>query len=190
MGEDEESDEALIARAGRGDRLAASVLIMRHSPRVLALCRHMLKDRGSAEDAAQETFLRLWERAAAWRRQDAKLETWLYRVATNACIDRHRSARRDAPEEAADEQPDGAPSAVERLSDADKRRAVEEALAALPERQRIAMTLRHYRDLSNIEIAEAMAISVDAVESLLARARRALTAALAGMRDELMESAE
>ncbi|MEK7266359.1 MAG: sigma-70 family RNA polymerase sigma factor [Pseudomonadota bacterium] len=190
MTTDEESDDALIARAGRGDRLEASILIARHSPRVLSLCRHMLKDRTAAEDAAQETFLRLWEGAAVWRRHDAKLETWLYRVATNACIDRHRSARRDAPEEAAGEQLDSAPSAVERLSDADKRRAIEAALEALPERQRIAMTLRHYRDLTNIEIAQAMSTSVDAVESLLARARRALTEALSGMREELMESAE
>lgn len=190
MKEDEESDRALIARAGRGDRLAASVLIARHSPLVLSLCGHLLKDRFAAEDAAQETFLRLWERSAGWRNTGAKLETWLYRVATNACLDRHRSARREAPEEAAGEQIDGAPSAVEQLSNVDKRRAVEEALAALPEKQRIAMTLRHYRDQTNIEIAEAMETSVDAVESLLARARLALTEALAGRREELMESAE
>lgn len=190
MTDDEESDDALIARAGRGDRLAASVLIARHSPRVLTLCRHMLKDRHAADDAAQETFLRLWEGAPSWKAGSARIETWLFRVATNACIDRHRSARRIAPEEAGDEQVDGGPSPVERLSDADRRRAIEAALEALPERQRIAMTLRHYRDLTNIEIAQAMSTSVDAVESLLARARRALMAALAGMREELMENAE
>ena len=190
MAEDENSDEKLIARAGRGDRCAASALIARHSPRVLSLCRSLLKNRAAAEDATQETFLRLWEGAANWRPNGARLETWLYRVATNASLDRHRSARRDAPEEAAGERIDGAPSAVERLSADDKKRAIEAALDALPEKQRIAMTLRHYRDMTNIEIAEAMATSVDAVESLLARGRRGLKDALAGMRDELMENAE
>lgn len=190
MIDDEESDHALIARAGRGDRLAASILITRHSPRVLSLCRHLLRDRVAAEDAAQETFLRLWEFSARWKNTGARLETWLYRVATNACLDRRRSAQREAPEEAADEQIDTAPSAVERLSALDKRRAVEIALGALPEKQRIAMTLRHFREMTNVEIADAMATSVDAVESLLARARRSLVAALAGMREELMENAE
>lgn len=190
MTNDEDSDEKLIARAGRGDRRAASLLIARHSARVLSLCRQMLKNRAAAEDATQETFLRLWEGAANWRPNGARLETWLYRVASNACLDRHRLAQRDAPEEAAGEQADGAPSAVARLSADDKKRLVEAALASLPEKQRIAMTLRHYREMTNAEIAEAMAMSVDAVESLLARGRRGLKDALADKRAELMENAE
>ena len=64
---DGDSDEALVARAGRGDRLAASVLIARHSPKVLSLCGRILFDRAGAEDAAQETFLKLWENAARRR---------------------------------------------------------------------------------------------------------------------------
>lgn len=190
MKDDEESDDALIARAGRGDRLAASVLIARHSPRVYSLCRRLLSDRAAAEDAAQETFLKLWEGAGRWRPNGARIDTWLYRVATNACLDRHRSRRRDAPEEAAGERADDAPNAEVRLRDADRRRVVEEALAGLPDNQRIAMTLRHYQDLTNIEIAETMSMSVDAVESLLSRARKGLKDALAVMREELMEAAE
>lgn len=190
MKEDEESDDALIARAGRGDRLAASALIARHSPRVYALCRRLLADRAAAEDAAQETFLKLWESAGRWRPDGARIETWLYRVATNACLDRHRSRRRDAPEEAAGERADDAPNAEDRLRDADRRRVVEGALAGLPDNQRIAMTLRHYHDLTNIEIAETMSMSVDAVESLLARARKRLKDALSVMRAELMEAQE
>lgn len=190
MADENESDEALVARAGRGDRLAASVLITRHSPRVRSLCRQILKDRAAADDAMQETFLRLWERAARWKPNGAKLETWLYRVASNACLDRHRLAKRDAPEEEAGERIDGAPTPVDRLAAGDRKRAVESALAALPDNQRIAMTLRHYRDLTNIEIAQAMTISVDAVESLLARGRRGLQQALAGAREELMEGVE
>ena len=190
MKDDEESDEALVARAGRGDRLAASLLIERHSPLVLSLCRRVLRNHASAEDAAQETFLKLWEGAAKWRSNGAKIETWLYRVASNACLDRLRQKKREAPEEAGDVQIDGAPSAVDRLSANDRKRAVEAALAALPDKQRIVMTLRHYQELTNIEIAATMTMSVEAVESLLSRGRRSLKDALAGRREELMEGVE
>lgn len=138
----------------------------------------------------QETFLKLWEGAPRWTPNGARLETWLYRVASNACLDRHRQARRDAPEDEAGERIDTAPTPIESLSADDRKRAIEEALAALPDNQRIAMTLRHYRDLTNIEIAQAMTISVEAVESLLGRGRRAMKDALAGAREELMEVAE
>ncbi len=184
---DDDSDETLVARAGRGDRSAASRLIARHSPKVLALCGRILFDRAGAEDAAQETFLKLWENAGRWRPRGARLETWLYRVATNACLDRLRKRKREAPEKDAHEQIDRAPSAVEKLAADQRRGAVEAALAALPERQRIAMTLCHYQELTNIEAAAAMEISVDAVESLLARARRSLKQSLLSRRDELME---
>ncbi len=187
MNDDEDSDEALVARAGRGDRAAASVLVARHSQKVLALCGRILFDRASAEDAAQETFLKLWENAARWKPQGARLETWLYRVATNACLDRLRRRKREAPDEEGVDYVDGSPTAIEHLEEDQRRRVIEDALASLPERQRIAMTLCHYQELSNIEAAATMEISVEAVESLLARARRSLKAALIGQRDELME---
>lgn len=190
MADEDESDEALIARAGRGDRLAASILIARYSPRVLTLCRRLLKNRSAADDAMQETFLKLWEGAGHWNANGGRLDGWLFRVASNACLDRYRQMRRDAPEEEAAEQIDDGPTAVECLSADDTKRKIEEALAALPDNQRIAMTLRHYRDLTNIEIAQAMTISVEAVESLLGRARRSLKDALEGVREELMEAVE
>ncbi len=187
MTDDEDSDEALIVRAGRGDRLAAGALIARHSPKVLALCGRILFDRAGAEDAAQETFLKLWENAARWKPQGARLETWLYRVASNACFDRLRRRKREAPEEEAGDVIDGAPAADEEIAENDRRRALEVALAALPERQRIAVTLCHYQELSNIEAAQTMEISVEAVESLLARARRSLKESLLGLKEELLE---
>lgn len=190
MAQDDDSDDALIALAGRGDRRAASVLIARHSPRILKLCLHMLGNRAAAEDAVQDTFLRLWERADRWRPGRARLETWLYRVASNACLDRHRRARRLAPAIDVDERADDAPSATEQMAGEDRRRLVDDAMRALPERQRIAMTLCHFQELSNAEIAETMEISIDAVESLLARGRRAMRAALESVRAELMEAAE
>lgn len=190
MAHEDDSDDALIALAGRGDRAAASILIARHSPRILRLCLHLLPDRAAAEDAVQDTFLRLWERADRWRPGGARIETWLYRVASNACLDRHRRSRRHEASTEIDERPDDGPSASARLADDDRRRLVNDAMRALPDRQRIAMTLCHFQELSNAEIAETMAISIEAVESLLARGRRAMRAALEGVRAELMEAAE
>jgi RNA polymerase sigma-70 factor (ECF subfamily) len=138
----------------------------------------------------QETFLKLWEHAGRWEKRGGRLDAWLYRVAGNACFDRLRSRRRDAPEEAAEEIADEAPSAVERLAADDRARAVKEALDALPERQRIAMTLCHYQEMTNIEAAAAMATTVEAVEGLLSRARKTLRESLAARRQELLEGAE
>ena len=187
MSDDDEDDEALVARAGEGDRLAASVLVARHSSKVHGVCRRILRDRASAEDAAQETFMRLWENAARWRPKGARLDTWLYRIAVNACLDRLRRKKREPVGDIDDDHADDSPSAEQNIAAEDRRRAVDAALEALPERQRIAVTLRHYQELSQIDAAAAMAISVDALESLLARARRTLKVALIADKAELME---
>lgn len=187
MVDETDTDEALVARAGRGDRLAASALVVRHSDRVMAASWRLLGDRASAEDAAQETFLRLWTSAARWRPQGAKFETWLIRVATNVCLDRLRRRGREAPADAAPELADRAPTAEARLMAEDRRRVVLDALGRLPERQRAAIELCHYQELSQAEAAEALSISVEALESLLARARRALRDALTARRDELRD---
>ncbi len=176
-----------MARAGRGDRLAASALVVRHSDRIYAVCRRMLRDRTAAEDAAQETFLKLWKHAGRWRPQGAEVGTWLVRIAINACYDRLRREGREVGEDAAPERADPAPRADDLLAAEDRRSAVETALARLPDRQRAAIILCHYQELSNIEAAAALEISVDALESLLARGRRALKESLISRRDELLE---
>ena len=182
---DKESDEALVERAGRGERRAASVLVARHTDKIYAVCFRMLRSRPAAEDAAQETFLRLWKNASKWRPKGAKFETWLYRVAMNICLDQLRKAKREAPEESAPELADDAPRQDDIVFAAERRLAVDDALAALPDRQRAAISLCHYQELSNIEAAEIMGVSVDALESLLARGRRALRDRLAPMREIL-----
>lgn len=186
----DESDEALVARAGRGDRLAASTLVVRHSGRVFAVCRRMLSDRALAEDATQETFLRLWEKAHYWRPQGVRIETWLCRVATNACLDRLRKRRRETLTDEPPDAADPAPLAEATLMVDERREAVARALAALPERQRMAIVLCHYEQLTNIEAAQALNVSVDALESLLARGRRGLKDQLAPFRAELMEDVD
>jgi RNA polymerase sigma-70 factor (ECF subfamily) len=188
LGGEDYSDDALVLRAGRGDRHAASRLIARHSAKILAVCVRMIGDRSAAEDCAQETFLKLWRTADRWTPGRAKFETWLYRVATNACIDRLRQRRPEsADDEAAAEIPDERPLAVDGLIAAERRRSVEAALGALPDRQRLAVVLHHYQEMSNADAAAVMEVSVDAFESLLARGRRSLKDSLSPMRAELME---
>ena len=185
MANEQESDDALVARSGRGDRDAAAELVARHTDKIYAVCFRMLGARHAAEDAAQETFLRLWRNAAKWKPGAAKFETWLYRVAMNICIDQLRKGKREAPEEAAPEQIDTAARPDEAYFAGEKRFAIDDALARLPDRQRMAITLCHYQEMSNIEAARVMEVSVEALESLLARGRRALRERLSPIKESL-----
>ncbi|MBP7243481.1 RNA polymerase sigma factor [Amaricoccus sp.] len=177
------TDDELIRRYALGDAVAARTLVERHAPRLLAVARRMLGDAAEAEDVAQETMLRLWRGASAWRPGEAGVGTWLYRVASNLCLDRLR--RRRPTGELSDDAPDDRPTAVATLARADRAAALDAALALLPERQRLAIVLRHFEERGNPEIAAALGVSVEAVESLLARGRRALAARLAPRRGEL-----
>jgi RNA polymerase sigma factor (sigma-70 family) len=166
-------DAELVARIGRGDREAAQALMRRHLPKMLALARRMLSDPVEAEDAVQDAFMRVWTHAARWRPGRAKFETWLYRVTLNKCYDRLRRRPTARLEEAA-EVADPAPGPEVSLQNAVLARQLEDALRALPERQRAAIQLCHYQGCGNIEAADILGISVEALESLLARGRRAL----------------
>jgi RNA polymerase sigma factor (sigma-70 family) len=177
------SDAGLVARYAAGDQPAARILTLRHAPRIFALARRMLGDTAEAEDVTQETMLRLWRIAPDWQDR-AAVGTWLYRVASNLCVDRLRR-RRPLANEAVPDLADETPGALGRLEARDRAAALHAALAALPDRQRLAILLRHFEDRSNPEIAAILEVSVEAVESLLARARRALAADLSGRRAEL-----
>jgi RNA polymerase sigma-70 factor (ECF subfamily) len=175
-------DADLVARAGRGDRAAAEALMTRHIGRMLALARRMLTDAAEAEDAVQDAFIQLWTHAARWEPGRAKIGTWLYRVTLNKCYDRLRRRPTARLEEAA-EVPDAAPGPDAHLQDAAIGAAIEAALAGLPERQRAAIQLCHFQDCGNIEAAEILGVSVEALESLLARGRRTLRSKLEHLRD-------
>lgn len=181
------SDDTLLVLYANGDPDAARLLTHRLAPRVLGYAARLLSDRAEAEDVAQEAMLRLWKMAPAWRVGEAQVSTWLYRVVTNLCTDlrRARVRRGGVGLEDAPEVPSGAASALASLIEADRMAALSAALDRLPERQRQAVVLRHMEGLSNPEIAQIMGLGVEAVESLTARAKRALTALLAGRRAEL-----
>lgn len=178
-------DEALVVAYANGDAAAARALTTRLTPRAFAHAARLLGDRAEAEDVAQEAMLRLWRIAPDWRQGEAKVTTWLYRVVANLCTDRLRRGGRSMPMEAAADPPDPAAQAADRLIDRDRAQALETALMALPERQRQAVVLRHLDGLANPDIAAVMDISVEAVESLTARGKRALAAILAGRKAEL-----
>jgi len=180
----EVSDEALLVLYANGDREAARALTLRFTPRILGFAARLLSDRAEAEDVTQEAMLRLWRIAPDWRQGEAKVTTWLYRVVTNLCTDRLRR-RRSSPLDEVPEMDDGAPGVVAQLIESDRVQALEAALDRLPERQRQAVVLRHLEGLANPEIAQVMDIGVEAVESLVARGKRALTALLAGRRADL-----
>jgi RNA polymerase sigma-70 factor (ECF subfamily) len=162
-----------VAKAGQGDREAAARLIGKHAPKLLTVARRMLSTPAEAEDAVQEVFLKLWTHAARWQPGKAKFETWLYRVMLNQCYDRLRR-RPTAPLEAAETVADEAAPPDAGLDEGVLGREIGRALEGLPERQKAAILLCHFRELGNIEAAEIMGISVEALESLLARGRRSL----------------
>jgi RNA polymerase sigma-70 factor (ECF subfamily) len=165
-----------VAGAGRGDRAAAARLIARHGPKLLSVARRMLG--GEAEDAVQDVFLRLWIHAAHWQPGRAKFETWLYRVMLNQCYDRLRR-RPTQPLDAASHVADDTVPQDIRLDQDAQAQEIARALDGLPERQRAAILLCHFQERGNIEAAEIMGVSVEALESLLARGRRTLRTRLA-----------
>ncbi|WP_108482651.1 RNA polymerase sigma factor [Oceaniglobus ichthyenteri] len=179
-------DAALLVAYGRGDTEAARVLTARLAPRVLGFATRMLKgDRAEAEDVTQEAMLRLWKMAPSWEQGAARVSTWLFRVTSNLCLDRLRKSGRATPLDDADEPEDDAPTVLARLETAQRHLALETALDQLSDRQRQAVILRHIEGMANPDIAQVMDISTEAVESLTARGKRALTAILAPQREEL-----
>lgn len=185
----EDPDSELVAAIAQGDQRAARVLVDRHLAKMVAVGRRMLADADEAEDVAQEVFLRVWRHAEKWKPGAARFETWMHRVAINLCYDRLRK-RRDVVMDEPPERADDSPSAFDAAHGRDVAAAVELALNALPDRQRAAIALCHYQEMTNIEAAAVMDVSVEALESLLSRGRRALRKALQSAHSELLASVD
>lgn len=168
-------DEQLMKRIASGEARAFRELSDAHLPAIVTYANRLLRNASEAEDVAQETFLRAWQKADRYR-PEAKVSTWLHAIARNLSLDRLRKRDRREHYELDDER-DAAP-----LSDRPSRllerkataQSVADALDQLPERQRSAILLSHEQGMSNPEIAHVLECSVEAVESLLKRGRNAL----------------
>lgn len=177
--DDVDDDAQLLQAVAAGDRRAFERLSRRHLDRSYAVALRMTANRADAEDVVQEVFLRLWQRPEAWRPGQAQFSTWLYRVVVNRCLDLKRKPK-GAALDAIAEPEDPRPGAEADLVAAERQRALNDAVAALPERQRAAIALTYTAGLKNTEAASALDISVKALEALLVRAKRELREALAG----------
>ena len=166
------SDADLLEASTRRIQQAFAVLVTRYHRDVYRVVWRLSSGHADCEDIAQEAFLRLWVKPDQIR--DARaLKGWLMRVASNLVMDKFRQ-RPMVELEAAEEVVDKAAGAEELMGLAYVSKAVDAAIAQLPDRQRLALTLVHFEQMSNIGAAATMEISVDALESLLARARRGL----------------
>lgn len=141
-------------------------------PIVFRTAYRMLGDRAEAEDITQETFLRAWRALPDWQPK-AKFSTWACTVALNLCRDRLRKKKPVLMDELP-ERIDSALRPEEALASSQAQNWIAKQISVLPERQREAISLCALEGMSNIEAADVMDISVHALESLLARARRAL----------------
>jgi RNA polymerase sigma-70 factor, ECF subfamily len=177
-------DALLMLRFKDGDSEAFERLFSRHTRAMVNFAYRFVRNREVAEEMAQEVFLRVYESAAGYEPQ-AKFTTWLYRVATNVCLNEVRkpyfqalrqslpAAPRDDRETASFEPKiDDAPNwNLERQAIS---HAIKEALEQIPLKQRVAFILNKYQELSYAEVAEIMKISEKAVKSLIHRAKETL----------------
>ncbi len=180
------TDEDLLVRIIAGNEDAFSILLDRHLESVRNLAWRILGQHDAVDDLAQDVFVKIWQKPESFQPGKAKFSTWLYRVTMNACIDRKRK-KLPLPSENIDETiADRGPGPEAAIIASQTNTRVENAIAALPERQRMAICLSYYHCQSNSETARVLQCSIEAVESLLGRARRTLRQKLNSEINELL----
>ncbi|MDF1824200.1 MAG: sigma-70 family RNA polymerase sigma factor [Verrucomicrobiales bacterium] len=176
-----ERDVELMLKVKGGDMLAFESLVEIHQGAVIGTVAKMLGSPTEAEDIAQQVFIRIWKSAARYEPQ-AKFTTWMFTITRNLVFNETRRRKRK-PTISADEREEDSHQVLEDVHtatpDADVlqselEKAVDEAIQALPEKQRIAIVLRRYEELPYDEIGKVLSMSVPAIKSLLFRARTQL----------------
>jgi len=180
-------DVQLMLRTKQGDEEAFTQLVTSYQDRIVNIFCHLLHDQEAAEDLAQEVFLRIY-RARNGYQPTAKFSTWLFRIANNLASNsrRYKGRRKEVPLTITDTGPLGArpeeqllaeKSALMPTRQADKsemRALVQSAVDTLNDRQRIAVLLNKFEEMSYADIGETMDLTPAAVKSLLSRARENL----------------
>ena len=177
----EKQEQQWVEAARQGDQSAFEQLVHLYEKRVLALTTRMCKNPADAEEAAQEAFLSAWQ-GLPFFRGDASFSTWLYRLASNACVDllRREGRRQSAAgpslndEEGQLEVPDTAPSPQEQAERSELRQQIEAGLQALTPDHRQVLLLREMHQLSYDEIAQTLDVDVGTVKSRINRGRKQL----------------
>ncbi len=182
------TDTELVARAKAGDTEAFSLLVERHEANIYGLCIKMLRNPEDAEDCLQEVFVKAYKALPTFR-EEARFSTWVYRIATNACLMRIRKRKLDTvsldqplelgeaevPREIADWTND--PASV--VMNEELGSVLTRHINNLPANNRIVFVLRDVHGLSTEEAAGILGLSVPAVKSRLHRARLFLRERLA-----------
>ncbi len=176
----EKTDDELMALTARRDHHAAAILIARHQRPLLNLFYRYTADRTLSEDLAQEVFLRVYKSAPLYEPRSI-FRIWLYRIAKNICFNEMKATRgqRELPEEIIGQDDPG-----ESLIASERDLRVRQAVASLPERQKLALILRRFHGLSQQETAETMETTPEAIESLMTRAKAKLRVLLADMAED------
>jgi len=168
------NDEVLMMRIAEGDHSAFAALVRRHTKKFYSIAYRTLVNKEDVDDIVQEVFLTLWNKPEAWKReQRTKFTTWFYKVIVNKCKDANKK-KKPLPMSETFEIEDTCKT-VDILLEEDQRQSlVNKSIAALPEQQRIALTLCFYEGISNQEAADIMGLKLKALQSLLMRTKSSL----------------
>lgn len=168
-------DEMLMLRITSGDAAAFACLVRRHTDRFYRAAYRVVLNREDAEDIVQEAFCKLWNGKARWKEdKGAQFTTWFYRIVMNQSLDHVSSKGRRREGALPETLASATPSAEQQLMADAVGDELADAMANLPERQRVAVTLFYLEELSQRETADIMDITPKAVESLLGRAKQFL----------------
>lgn len=170
-------EDRLVAALKRGDQDAFRQIIESYQDNIIRVCKGFVGNHEDAEDLAQDVFIQLYKSSSSLR-GEARLSTWLYRVAVNKSLNHIRSMRSkqqyahievsDVPDAVSEEETD------DRIKATDHRKALRQSIGRLPENQRTAFILQKYEDLSYEEISKVMNMSLSSVQSMIFRARKNL----------------
>lgn len=176
----EDTDEGLVARIQKGDHQAFAILVKRHTDKFYALSWRLLSNHAEADDVVQDAFLKLWAQPDLFRLDaGVKFTTWFYRVVSNMALDKLRGRKKWMGADALEAMADSGKLSDQSYEDKEMQRHIEQSMAELPERQKLALTLCFYEGVSVAEAAQVIGVGEKAVESLLMRAK-------SGLRNDLM----